>query len=90
MLVNIRNTRGSRFLKASLDFDAPLPVRKELEQIRPKVIHVVSAILSDQTLDQLTAPDSRGILQRKIRTAVNALLTSGPVSDVFFLDFLIN
>jgi flagellar FliL protein len=89
LYVNVLGTRGSRVLKASLYFDAPDEVLKELEDHRPQVIDIVSQILASKTMDQITAEDSRGILRAEIVKKVNAVISTGLVRNVYFLDFIV-
>lgn len=89
VLVNISGTRGARYIKASLFFEAPPHVRKVLEEQRPKVIDLVSQVLSSKSIDQLTADDSRGTLRREILKVINSLLIDDKVTNIYFLDFII-
>lgn len=89
VLVNIAGTRGARYIKASIFFEAPPHVRKELEDQRPKVIDLVSQVLSNKSIEQLTADDSRGILRAEILKVVNSLLPDDKVNNIYFLDFII-
>jgi flagellar FliL protein len=89
ILVNISGTRGGRFIKASLYFEANSDVIAELEGSRAKITDLISQILSSQTLDSLTRSDSRGRIRGELLTTVNAVLTKGKVENIYFTDFII-
>jgi flagellar FliL protein len=89
ILVNISGTRGGRFIKASLYFEANSDVIGELEGSRAKITDLISQILSSQTLDSLTRSDSRGRIRGELLTTVNAVLTKGKVDNIYFTDFII-
>jgi flagellar basal body-associated protein FliL len=89
VLVNVAGTRGARYVKASIFFDADPAVRKELESQRPKVIDLISQVLSSKSIDQLTADDSRGVLRSELLQVVNSILTDDKVKNIYFLDFII-
>ncbi|MFZ5806704.1 MAG: flagellar basal body-associated FliL family protein [Verrucomicrobiota bacterium] len=89
VLVNVAGTRGARYVKASIFFDADPAVRKELESQRPKVIDLISQVLSSKSIDQLTADDSRGVLRSELLQVVNSILADDKVKNIYFLDFII-
>lgn len=84
IIVNLAGSRGGRYVQASLFFDGPKTVLGELEAQRPKVVDLVSEVLSSKTLDHFNAPGIRGELRREIIAAINAMLSRGKLENVYF------
>ncbi len=89
LLVNITGTRGSRFIKLSIFFDAPPEVLGELEAQRPKIIDMISEIVSTRTMEEVTAPTARGELRTQILTTANTLVKRGAIRSIYFTDFMV-
>lgn len=89
VIVNIAGTRGARFVKASVFFDAPPDVLEELESQRARIIDLVSTELGGKTMDELTAPNARGTLREELTVTCNGLLKKGQINNLYFVDFLI-
>ncbi len=89
LLVNITGTRGSRFIKLSIFFDAPPEVLGELEAQRPKIIDMISEIVSTRTMEEITAPTARGELRTQILTTANTLVKRGAIRSIYFTDFMV-
>jgi flagellar basal body-associated protein FliL len=87
--VNIADTRGNRFVRAGVYFEAEGPVLDELEANRPRMIDTVGQVLSTKTLDELTAPNIRGVLREELLGIINPTLKSGRVDNLYFTDLLV-
>jgi flagellar basal body-associated protein FliL len=87
--VNIADTRGNRFVRAAVYFEAEAPVLEELEANRARMIDLVGQVLSTKTLDQLTSPNIRGNLRTELLGVINPSLKQGQVQNLYFTDLLV-
>lgn len=89
IVVNVAGSRGARYIKASVYFDASPEVLEELERQRARIIDLVSTTLAAKTMDELTAPTARGTLREEMTATCNGLLKKGQIKNLYFVDFLI-
>jgi flagellar FliL protein len=87
--VNIADTRGNRFVRAGVDFEAAPAVLEELEANRPRMVDTLGQVLSTKTLDELTSPNIRGTLRQELLGIINPTLKQGRVDNVYFTDLLV-
>jgi flagellar FliL protein len=87
--VNIADTRGNRFVRAGVYFEAEPPVLEELEANRARMIDTLGQVLSTKTLDELTSPNIRGVLREELLGIINPTLKSGRVDNLYFTDLLV-
>lgn len=87
--VNIADTRGNRFVRAAVYFEAEAPVLEELEANRARMIDTVGQVLSTKTLDQLTSPNIRGNLREELLGIINPTLKQGHIENLYFTDLLV-
>ncbi len=87
--VNIADTRGNRFVRAGVYFEAAPSVLEELEANRPRIIDTLGQVLSTKTLDQLTSPNIRGDLRQELLGIINPTLKQGRVDNLYFTDLLV-
>lgn len=87
--VNIADTRGNRFVRAAVYFEAEAPVLEELEANRARMIDTVGQVLSTKTLDQLTSPNIRGNLREELLGVINPTLKQGHIENLYFTDLLV-
>jgi flagellar FliL protein len=87
--VNIADTRGNRFVRAGVDFEAGPAVLEELEANRPRMVDTLGQVLSTKTLDELTSPNIRGTLRQELLGIINPTLKQGRVDNVYFTDLLV-
>ena len=87
--VNIADTRGNRFVRAGVYFEAPQAVLEELEANRARMIETLGQVLSTKTLDELTAANIRGNLRQQLLGIINPTLKQGHVDNIYFTDLLV-
>jgi flagellar FliL protein len=87
--VNIADTRGNRFVRAGVYFEAEPAVLEELEANRARMIDTVGQVLSTKTLDELTSPNIRGMLREELLGIINPTLKAGRVDNLYFTDLLV-
>jgi len=89
LTVNIADTRGNRFLRAGVYFEAEPAVLEELEANRARMIDTVGQVLSTKTLDELTSPNIRGMLREELLGIINPTLKAGRIDNLYFTDLLV-
>jgi len=87
--VNIADTRGNRFVRAGVYFEAEQPVLEELEANRARMVDTLGQVLSTKTLDDLTSPNIRGNLRTELLGVINPTLKQGHIDNVYFTDLLV-
>jgi flagellar basal body-associated protein FliL len=87
--VNIADTRGNRFVRAGVYFEAAPPVLEELEANRARMVDTLGQVLSTKTLDDLTSPNVRGNLREELLGIINPTLKEGRVDNIYFTDLLV-
>jgi flagellar protein FliL len=88
-IVNVAGTRGTRFLRAGMEFEAPAEVLDEMTQRKAQMMDIVSNTLAQKRLDELEAPDIRQKLRAEIITLVNHVLKDGEVTNLYFTELVI-
>lgn len=90
LLVNVKDSGGARFVKATVYFEAELPVLNDLESKRPKITDIVAQTLGSKTIQELNSADSRGKLRLELMATINPLLDSkGEVKNIYFPELII-
>ena len=87
--VNIADTRGNRFVRAGVYFEAAPEVLEELEANRARMVDTLGQVLSTKTLDDLTSPSIRGTLREELLGIINPTLKEGHVDNIYFTDLLV-
>ncbi len=89
LTVNIADTRGNRFVRAGVYFEAAPPVLEELEANRARMVDTLGQVLSAKTLDELTSPSIRGNLRQEMLGIINPTLKQGRIDNIYFTDLLV-
>ena len=90
VLVNVAGTKGRRYFKTSMtlemqgdDIEKTAPERMPI--LRGRVIDV----LSSKSMEELTSPGSRDSLKTELLETLNAEVSGGEFSNLFFTEFLV-
>jgi flagellar FliL protein len=90
ILVNVAETKGRRFFKASLTLEMD---GKDLEREAPNRLPLLRGrvidLLAGKTMEDLTAPAARDSLREEILSTLNAEVSGGEFRDLFFTEFLV-
>ena len=90
ILVNVAGTKGRRFFKTSLTLEVE---GKELAKVAsdrlPLLRGRVIDLLATKTMEELVEPSARDSLRAEILDALNAEVSGGQFSDLFFTEFLV-
>ncbi len=89
LIVNPAGSNGERYLKATISLETHDPeLIREIEKRMPQIKNQVNSILSSKAIEQVQTNEDRERLRQEIQTRVNALLTTGKVSNVYFEEFV--
>jgi len=90
LVVNPAGSTGNRYLAVSLAFESKSrSVVEEIKNKRVVVRDAVLALLSEQTVDELSDPSRRDDLKRMLRDKTNSLLRNGTVDRLYFTEFVL-
>lgn len=90
IVVNLRNTKATRYLKITLGFQTnSKKVREDLGKLKPELADFIINKLSDLEVTEIDNFAGRTKLKRELQTGINELLEGGSVSNVFFTEFII-
>ncbi len=90
VIVNVAETQGRRFLKASLTLEVEGADAVEAATTRLPVLRgAVIDVLAGKNLDQLVAPDARALIRGEILETLNEKSESVEFSDLFFTEFIV-
>ncbi|MDD2709688.1 MAG: flagellar basal body-associated FliL family protein [Verrucomicrobiae bacterium] len=88
-VVNIAGTRGSRFLRAGMDFEGPPAVLEEMKKNEARIKDIVTTTLSSKRLDELEAADIRQKLRMELMTLINSALKKGQITSIYFTELIV-
>lgn len=90
-IVNLAGSKGRRILRVDLELEVSDPkVVAEIEQRKAQIRDIIIIMLSGRTYDQISAKEGKNELRDDIKGTLNAFLTKGKVSNVFFTNLLYN
>ena len=80
----------SRYLRTQLVFEANLPKTvQELEQRTPQVKDKIINLLRSKTVEEMMDPQGADRLREEIKDEINQLLREGEITEVYFIDLVI-
>jgi len=91
VVVNVAQTEGRRFLKATVQLEVAEEekVVKEVEARRPQILDLVISTLSRKTLAELTSPDALDRLRAEIQERIAKEVSGEKVRRVFITEFVV-
>ena len=90
VVVNVKGTNASRFVKTDVLVEAPAPVILEIQHNEPKYRDIIASTLSQKSLEELSDPGIRARLRSELISLINPLLQGkGEVKSIYFPSFLI-
>ncbi|MCB1174618.1 MAG: flagellar basal body-associated FliL family protein [Leptospiraceae bacterium] len=91
--VNTADSGETHFikLKLSLGFEPGNPaLSAEISQRTPQLRNIINLILMGKTKSELAGVQDSLDLQEEIKASINHILSEGKVTDVYFLEFIVN
>lgn len=90
-IVNLAGSKGRRILRVDLELEvSDTKVVAEIEQRKAQIRDIIIIMLSGRTYDQISGKEGKNELRDDIKGTLNAFLTKGKVSNVFFTNLLYN
>lgn len=90
-LVNIASDQGAKFLQTQLELELSDPsVEEEVTKKRAALRDAIIVLLSSKSYKELKEPNGIRVLRVEIQKAINGLLTTGSIKEVFFTQFHFN
>ncbi len=90
-LVNISSDRGPRFLQMKLELELDTPaLEDEIALKRPALRDAIIVLLTSRNYAELRDPQGMRKLRTDLTRAVNNLLKSGKVKEIYFTQFHFN
>ncbi|HET9886051.1 MAG TPA: flagellar basal body-associated FliL family protein [bacterium] len=89
VIVNVAETQGRRFLKASLTLELDGAGVEEVQPRVPVLRGSVIDVLASKNLDQLVAPDAREMIRGEILQTLNSKMGAAEFKDLYFTEFIV-
>lgn len=90
IVVNLRNSKGTRFLKVTIGMEtASEAVAAELQKLSPQLSDFLIDRFCNVEITDVDNSAGRNKLKREILAGTNELLENGYVSTVYFTEFVI-
>ncbi len=90
VVVNVAETEGRRYLKASVEVGVNGALPKELEARKSQFVDLLISVLSSKSLAEVTSAEGREGIRAEILERINAELLNGTkIQRVFFTEFVV-
>ncbi len=88
-IVNLSGSKGRRIAKVNMELELEGDqIQDEIEKRKAQVRDIIIIILSSKTYDDVADRDGKDALRAEIKDTVNAFLTKGKISNVYFTEFI--
>jgi flagellar FliL protein len=89
--VNLLDPGMRRYLRVNIALQhlSSGALTKELAAREPEIRHAVIKVLRAKTVDDLTTTEKVEVLRQELLVALNAVLEQGEITNLFFVDFVI-
>lgn len=89
-IVNILDTEGTRYLKASMTLELANPESSaEVEERKAQIRDAILLYLSSKTFDEIRDLQGKLQLRADLIGRINGLLTTAKVKTIYFTDFVV-
>jgi len=89
VIVNVAETQGRRFLKASLTLEMDVGHVEDVQPRVPVLRGAVIDVLAARNLDDLVAPNARGVIREEILQTLNSKDEDLQFKDLYFTEFIV-
>lgn len=90
VVVNVAETEGRRYLKATVELGINGALPKELEARKTQLVDLMISVLSSKSLASVTSTEGREQIKEEILSRINAELGNGAkIQRVFFTEFVV-
>ena len=90
VVVNVAETEGRRYLKASVEVEPgdPKAVR-EIERRRSQLVDITIGLLSSKGLTDVTTAEGRDRIKKELMERMNAELGEQKIAKIYFVEFVV-
>ena len=90
VVVNVAETEGRRYLKASVEVEPgdPKAVR-EIERRRSQLVDITIGLLSSKGLTDVTTAEGRDRIKKELMERMNAELGDQKIAKIYFVEFVV-
>lgn len=90
LIVNLSDPGGNRYLRLSLELElSKLELEKELKMRSSQIKDALLMIISSKGIKDINTAEGKNRLRMRIMERLNEILTAGPITSVFFTEFVI-
>jgi flagellar FliL protein len=90
-LVNIASDQGSKFLQTQLELElSEATLEEEVTKKRAALRDAIIVLLSSKSYKELKEPGGIKVLRNEVTRALNSLLNTGKIKEVYFTQFHFN
>ncbi|MBW1800612.1 MAG: flagellar basal body-associated FliL family protein [Deltaproteobacteria bacterium] len=89
-IVNLVDPHGKKYLKVKLDLELDREeVREEIDKRLPQFRDTILTMLSSKTFQDISSMEGKLQLRAEIISMLNQYLRSGMISNIYFIDFIV-
>ncbi len=89
-IVNLADKNARRYLKVKIALElSDEKLKDEIKERTPEIRDLVTLLLSSKTFADISTFDGKLALKTEIMNRLNAILINGRVTNVFFVDFVV-
>ena len=89
-IVNLADATGRRYLKLTLSLEMDSPeLKKEIQMKDPQIRDAILILLSSKYYDDINTVEGKMALRANIIEDTNRLLTTGQVTNAYFVEFVV-
>lgn len=90
-IVNLSGSKGRRIAKVNMELELDGDqVQTEIDKRKAQIRDIIIIILSSKTYDEVSVRDGKDALKNEVKDTLNAFLTKGKVTNVYFTEFIYN
>jgi len=90
VIVNLAETRGTRYLKVTAGFEMSRPtLQEELDERKPQISDLMIDVLSSKTISEISDHEGKVKLKRELLEKINEVLIGGKLVNVYFMEFVV-
>jgi flagellar FliL protein len=90
-LINLAGSKGRKIAKINMEIEVEgEAVQQEIEKRKAQIRDIIIILFSSKTYAQVEDREGKEQLRNEIRDTVNAFLTKGKISRVYFTEFIFN
>jgi flagellar FliL protein len=90
VVVNVAETEGRRYLKASVEVEpGDQKAVREIERRRSQLVDITIGLLSSKGLTDVTTAEGRDRIKKELMERMNAELGDQKIAKIYFVEFVV-